>query len=189
MNRQQFLKKAGLGSAALAAFPVVADVALAADGGTGFHFISLGKASTVGGVFHRLLMGGDGKITPSNVVGNGMFVHFDGNPALPTPKPILGTGNWKAKRLIDFDLAGTFGAQGAGIVEMEVVLVPEGEPKVDAILEVVCNSGGGGIFTGEEEGFVLTIPGTIFVPGGTAGPFVPTGTGVSTFSVVNESRD
>ena len=44
---------------------------------------------------------------------------------------------------------------------------------VEANLRVVCNIGAAGLNTGEEEGFVLDIPGTPFTAGGMFGPFEP----------------
>jgi len=189
MNRRKFLTKAGVGSLALAALPALATPALAA-GHMGFHFMSVSRAATVGGVAHALVMAGDGHFSSSQVVGGGIFNHVnDAAPGLP--KPLLAFGSWKAKRLIEYHPIGTYGSQGAGFVDMEIVLVRDfpSAAVIPAMLEVVCNSGFAGLSNpGKEEGFYLEIPGTIFVEGGAGGRFEPAGLGISTFSVVNEHR-
>jgi hypothetical protein len=183
MNRRKFLTKAGVGSLALAALPALATPALADDGQTNFHFMTVSHAATIAGVQHFLIMAGDGHFSSSQVVGNGAFTHY--NNAAPVPKPVLAFGSWKAKRFISFDLVGTYGAQASGILEMEIHLVPKGGSVIPATLEVICNVGAAGLFTGEEEGIVLTIPGAPF---GSFMPLVPA-LGLTTFTTVNEQRD
>lgn len=195
MDRRNFLKKAGLTSIASASFlGALAKPASADDGRVGFRFVSNSRTPTVGGVRHLAQFNGDGFVTRSRVVGGGSFNHV--LDTSPVPKTIVASGTWKAKRLLSFNLVGTYGALAAGILEMEVHLIPEGESVVGAILEVVCNLGAAGLFTGEEEGFVLTIPGTPFAPGGTFGPFEPfvpvaggPTNGLSVFNLLNEHRD
>jgi hypothetical protein len=72
MNRRELLKAVGLGSAGLAALPLTAGAADAADGQPSFHFVSLSMANTVDGVAHRFFMDGHGQISPGNVVANRM---------------------------------------------------------------------------------------------------------------------
>jgi hypothetical protein len=193
MNRRKLLEKVGLGSLATASLLEALATPASADDErpVNFHFLAVSQAGTVNGVAHRVTMGGDGAITQGNVVGGGFFVHWDAAPP-GVPKPVLSTGSWKAKRLISFKLIGTFGVQGSGVLDMVINLVPVNGPVVEAILEVVCNISAAGLFNpGKDEGFSLSIPGTIFVPGGAAGPFVPLvpPQGISAFSVVNENRD
>jgi hypothetical protein len=190
MERRDLLKMAGLGSVGVAAIPFLAEAAEAADTQSGFHLVSLSKANTVDGIAHRFFMGGDGHITPTQVVGGGMFLHVDFNT--PVPRKLLAWGSWKAKRLIEYHPIGTYGSQAAGFVDLEIDLVRDypSQAVIPAMLEVVCNSGFAGLVNpGKEEGFYLEIPGTIFVEGGAGGPFEPAGVGVTTFSVVNEQRN
>lgn len=175
MDRRAFLKKAGIGTVALASLPALIN-SLAASargdddegvGKTNFQFLSFSKGSTVAGVDHRIVMGGEGTVEGSEVEGGGSFVHFDNASAVP--KTILASGTWKAKRLLDFKLIGTWGAFSAGNLEMEVELVRDfpSPGVIKATLEQICNIGAAGLSTGEEEGFMLTIPGVPF------SPFVP----------------
>jgi hypothetical protein len=85
MDRRELLKVAGLGSVGLAALPLTAGAAQAADSQPSFHFVSLSMANTVDGVAHRFFMAGDGQISAGNVKGNGMFFHADANT--PPPRP------------------------------------------------------------------------------------------------------
>jgi hypothetical protein len=190
MDRRELLKMAGLGSVGVVALPFLAETAEATDTQSGFHFVSLSQANTVDGVAHRFFMGGDGHISPGQVVGGGMFFHADANT--PVPRTLLAWGSWKATRLIEYHPIGTYGSQGAGFVDLEINLVRDypSPAVIPAMLEVVCNSGFAGLSNpGKEEGFYLEIPGTIFVEGGAGGPFEPAGLGISTFSVVNEQRN
>jgi hypothetical protein len=79
---------------------------------------------------------------------------------------------------------------------MDVHLVPTGGSVLEAKMRIVCDIGAAGLNTGEEEGFVLDIPGTAFTAGGMFGPFepftpVPGGPtqGISAFNLLNEHRD
>ena len=148
-------------------------VASASEGGSpvGFRFVSNSRTATVGEVRYLAQFNGNGKITPSNVLGGGRFnLVIDTSPV---PKTIVASGTWKAKSLRSFTLIGTYGALAAGILEMNVDLVPDRGPKVEATLRLVCDLAAAGLDAGEEEGFVLDIPGTPFSQGGTFGPFEP----------------
>jgi len=134
-----------------------------------------------------MLMNGNGKVTPSHVGGGGSFVHFDSAPSAPIPKPIIASGTWKAKRLVSFELIGTYGSVAAGIAEMEVLLVQDlpSPAVIPATLEIICNLGIAGLLTGEEEGFILTIPDAPF------GPFIPATppNGITIFTTGKKRRD
>ncbi|MBI1927171.1 DUF4331 domain-containing protein [Candidatus Poribacteria bacterium] len=133
-----------------------------ARGQTNFHFLARSKAATIEGVDHRVLMSGNGKITPSQVVGGGTFVHFD--QASKVPKKIIGAGTWKAKRLISFKPIGTAGPYTAGTVEMEIDIFAVSGTNVSAptvipaTLKVNCNLDPAGITTGQPEGFTVNVP-------------------------------
>jgi hypothetical protein len=145
-------------------------------------------------VRHTAQFNGDGRITPSEVEGGGVFNFYVDTS--PFPKTIETLGTWKAKSLTCFNVIGIFGDFASGILQMDVHLVPNGGSVVQAKLRVVCNIGAGGLNTGEEEGFVLDIPGTPFTAGGTFGPFepftpVPGGPtmGISVFNLLNDHED
>jgi hypothetical protein len=142
--------------------------ALAAeDGNFTFRFVTV---STVGidqdGVHHEIAMNGDGQINSSEggVEGGGSFVHYNNDPALPTPKPLIATGTWEAEDLISFTLTDSpdnpFGRFASGILEAEVRLFPDDGPEegVPATIKVVCNLGFTGVSTGLPEGVFLKIP-------------------------------
>jgi len=158
------------------------------DNQTNFRFVSNSNAATIGGVAHRMLMNGTGKVTASQVVGSGSFVHI--NSAAPVPKTILASGTWKAKRLVSFNLIGTYGSLAAGTLEMEVDLILDfpSPAVIPATLEIICNLSPAGLLTDEEEGFILTIDGAPF---GQFKPKVPADqtSGLSVFTTGNEKRD
>lgn len=168
MSRRNFLKIAGTGSLAVAALPTLklANSSAAGGGYTNFHFLALSEAVD-GPDVHNILMGGHGKITPGNVVGNGSIQHQLVS-APGTPKPILGEGTWKAKGLVSWEVLGTYGIGVAGVLNIEISIVSNGGSPFPALLEVVCNIPPAGIFTGKPEGFVLDA-------GGPPGPFTPFG--------------
>jgi hypothetical protein len=175
MDRREFLRKAGLGSIALASMPGVLNALAApasAQGQRWYAFVALNKGKTVGGVDHRLVMAGAGffDAQAGTVDGGGNFIHFDNAPP-GTPKPLLGVGRWRPTRILRYEkLVGTFGRVAAGVLELSVDLLPDLGPvrRIEgAILRIACNIGPAGLSTGEPEGFVLTIPGADF------SPFVP----------------
>lgn len=184
MDRRVFLTKAGLGSIALTAIPALVNTLAApvrAGNPTNFRFLSVSQANTISGVQHRVNISGDGEVNPAFAIGNGSFNHFDG--ASPVPKTLLAFGTWKAKQLISFNLIGTYGALAAGILEMQIDLLPVGGAVTTATLKVVCNIGAAGLSTGQDEGATLTIPGTPF------GPFAPVdGSALSIFTTGVEER-
>lgn len=190
IDRRDLLKKAGLGSLALAGASTLGQLLAApaaaqpSNGGghLNFYFVAFSLADTIDGVSHRIAMEGDGIISPGHVVGGGAFVHHDA--ASPIPQTVLGTGSWRATRLISFEIVGTWGVAAAGILVMEIDLVPEGGKAIPAHLEIYCNIGPAGIFTGQPEGYKLTVPGAPFGP---FEPLVPP-LGLTVFTTVNERR-
>jgi hypothetical protein len=163
IERREFLKRAGAGSAALAAFPALAESAWAHDDDfkrRRFYFQAVsGQAATLTGG-ESILMSGCGSFSRRSVRGGGEFVHFDGTK-VPSPD-FIATGSWRAVRFLSFEEVGTFGVAVAGILEMEIVLLPCGAPAVTgATLKIVCNIGPAGLETEpfQQEGFTLTVPG------------------------------
>jgi hypothetical protein len=164
IERREFLKRAGAGSAALAAFPVLAEASWAHgdndDGRRRFYFQALsGQAATLAGG-ESVLMSGCGSFTPRSVRGGGEFVHFDGTK-IPSPN-FINTGSWRATRFLSFEEVGTWGVGVSGILEMEIKLLPCDGPVVrGAALKIVCNIGPAGLTTSpfQQEGFTLTVPG------------------------------
>ncbi len=176
MNRREFLKSAGIGSATLASLSgIQVESALAGqDERRHYTFVAISEADTVDGVIHRMAMEGAGKfnVTGGTVKGGGSFVHFDNAP--PNPKPIIAFGTWKARDILSYtplDPPGVYGRIEASILEILADLFPEGAGVVkDVTLRLICNIGVAGLMTGEPEGFKLTIPGAPF---GSFDPLVP----------------
>jgi hypothetical protein len=165
IERRELFKRAGIGSAALASFPALAGAARARDddddgGRRRFYFQALsGQAATVGGG-ESILMSACGSFGRRSVRGGGEFVHFDGT-GIPSPD-VIATGSWRATRFLSFEEIGTFGAGVAGILEMEIKLIPcEGPVVRGATLKIVCNIGVAGLETEpfQQEGFTLSVPG------------------------------
>jgi hypothetical protein len=196
MKRREFFKKAGVGSAALASLPILAQHALAKparrddeDMRAGFDFVCLSQAGTVAGAVHRINMSGCGMFKASEVEGGGSYNHFD--QAAPVPKTIFGAGRWKARRVLSFKPIGTIGVLTAGILEMEVKLLQEipSQAVIPATLRIACSIGAGGFDAGELEGITLTIPDAPF------GPFKPffaapgVTVGITVFTTSDEERD
>ncbi len=197
MDRREFLRKAGLGSVALASLPALAN-ALAkpawAQGRRGFTFDALNRAGPEGTPdrpAHTLIMAGQGHFDPAKVgsqaEGGGYYVHTTLPGALP--RPIVASGTWRARLLVSYKEIGTWGVFAAGIAEMVVDLftqVPSPAVIRGARLKVVCNIGPAGLVNpGEIEGYTLSVPGTDFFTGATPGPFQaipPGGVGLTVFS-------
>jgi hypothetical protein len=165
MDRRQFFTEALPGSLALASVLTLARASDAQEEQRGFVFLARSKAATLDGVDHRVLLSGCGTVSPSQIVGGGLFVHFDNAAAVP--KTIIGTGTWTANRLLNFNLIGAWGTAAAGVFEAEVEILTVDGQVIPATLKFVCNIGAAGLSTGQDEGFTLTVPGAPF------GPFVP----------------
>ena len=161
LERRELLKRAGVGSAALAAFPALGGVAWAHDGDRGgrrFYFQAVsGQAATISSG-QSIIMSGCGSFGDRAVRGGGEFVHFDGTK-IPSPD-FIATGSWRATRFLSFQEIGTWGVGVAGILEIKIKLIPCDRPVIrGASLVVVCNIGPAGLVTGRPEGFVLAVPG------------------------------
>jgi hypothetical protein len=161
IERRELLKRAGVGSAALAAVPALGGVAWAHDGDHGrrrFYFQAVsGQAATISSG-ESIIMSGCGSFGDRAVRGGGEFVHFDGT-MIPSPD-FIATGNWRATRVLSFQEIGTWGVGVAGILELEIKLIPCDAPVIRGVsLVVVCNIGPAGLMTGRPEGYVLTVPG------------------------------
>jgi hypothetical protein len=185
MRRREFLKYAGLGSAALAMPGVAAAPAWAHDDdearGTRFHFVVL---SAVAGAPDRLLITGDGEFDGSRPRGGGAFDHFkaEGTP----PLPLVATGTWEADKVLDFKVVGTHGVFEGGILTLEATFETiDGEKIRGVMLEVVCNLGPTGLSTGQEEGVTATVPAPVSL---VFAPLDPP-TGITAFTTAGEEDE
>jgi hypothetical protein len=161
-SRREFLKKAGIGSAALAALPVLGDLlatpALASDR-VSFNLVAASLNGT-----ERVILAGDGLMTGSEATGGGTFVHFDVATGVPVVKA---TGVWKANRLNSFTPVGTpLGLATSGIADMDIDLIPANNQRVDGHLTIFCDLPGPGRGTSGAEGFVLTVGTKTFTQAG-----------------------
>jgi hypothetical protein len=172
LDRRTFLKGAGAGTVALVGAPAIvamgATPALAAGDHTTRFFFS--AVSSTGSPSDTFIMQGCGHFEQgeSEITGDGFFIHFDGTPSLPLPKPIKAAGLWKAHRLVSFHSIGSFGVQLAAVMVADVKLMrqlPEPEAVIPARLTVVCNIAAAGLFNpGEDEGFQLVVGSLSFKP-------------------------
>jgi hypothetical protein len=118
---------------------------------------------------HQVVLSGAGKFSKKQVEGGGKFNHFI--VGTTPPFTIVDQGAWKAKKFLSFTPTKppTYGPFAAGILKMEVVLIPDGKPMVKGVtMEVVCNINAGGLQTGKAEGVTLDqLDGLTFAPSGT----------------------
>jgi hypothetical protein len=170
MRRRDLLRTAGLGSIAAAGLPSLLQLTVspvsAQSAETEFQFVGLSTAGMVGAVEHFIAATGNGTISGSTVDGGGAFTHYD-NAAVGLPKPILGSGTWRATRLLGYKEVGTFGSLVAGVADIQVELTREmPEPAtLTGRLHIVSNLSPAGIMSGEPSGYALSIF------GGPVGPF------------------
>jgi hypothetical protein len=161
-SRREFLKKAGIGSAALATMPVIGDLLATpalASGQVGFHLVAASLNGT-----ERVILAGDGLMTGSEATGGGTFIHFDVGSGVPV---VIHTGVWKAKRLNSFTTVGApLGLGTSGVAVMDIDLIPANNQRINASLTIFCDLPGPGRFSGGEEGFVLTVNGKTFTQAG-----------------------
>jgi hypothetical protein len=191
IDRREFLRKAGLGSIALASLPTLMDMfklPALAQAERGVLFLAIDAAGT-----HRIAMGGAARFDPSKgpaspVAGGGSFFHFQavGSP----PLPIVASGTWNARLLTSYKEVATYAGVAAGVGEFVIDiqrLRPSPALIRGAVLTVYCTLGPAGVTeaqTGGIEGYTLSIPGTEFSAGGTPGVFrqiPPGGLGLTVF--------
>jgi hypothetical protein len=185
MDRREFLKRAGVGSAAAAAFPLLAEPAFAHRRNRTVALLSISKAPTTSdGVAHTMIMSGRAHFhgTERSIRGGGYFQHLDNAPSAPTPKPVLAAGRWRVTHLGNVDVIGAWGVFAAGVVDMTVELRPltgtaatPGSRIRGVTMRIVCNLGFAGLVNPpplNAEGFYLTLPGGEI---GTFAPFGPSG--------------
>jgi hypothetical protein len=169
MERQEFLKRAGIGSIALS-FPALADVAWAHDDDddddrrTKFYFVALSGQASAPNAGDSVAMSGCGVFRDRWVRGGGEFIHFDGL-RFGRVDNVRVTGSWRAKRVLDWDpVDAMWGVGQPGILKLAIKLFPCDRPPIrDATLEIVCNLLPGGIVNPGTptpiEGYTLTVPG------------------------------
>ena len=183
----KFRRRAG--SAAITALAITAltcgaaGMARATDGQLHFTLVAVDDAPATNGVKHTIVLSGYGTFSADSVEGGGTYAHFDG--ASPVPKTMLGSGEWKAMKVLRWTPAeggATVGRVNPGVLDLRVDIIPDQGPVIKgATLRINCNVGFAGIQnkdpdTGEPlaEGYWLTIPATATFGTTTAvGQFVP----------------
>ena len=169
MDRRAFLKRASISALAVGSVPPLAQAlatkAFADEGRTNFHFDCQVKGPLAGNVQHFLAIAGCGSFNDKEVEGGGSFLHIDNNS--PVPKTILGSGSWKARRLVSFQPFGKpYGVFQAGIAHLHIDLVRLVPSRlvVPAALRIVCNVGvaGPASITGLPESIVLQVDSLTF---------------------------
>lgn len=161
MDRREFLRKAGLGSLALASLPALVARESAFAGEANRHrvydLVAFSQApATATGVLPRLGMRGCGTFQPGAgyVKGGGTYVLLDQNSG--TPKTILASGEWTPTVFLSYD---TFGLSPYANIQPSILKVLADfagfVPGVQ--LWLICNVGAAGPAgsTGEPEGFKL----------------------------------
>jgi hypothetical protein len=168
MKRREFIKKAGLSSAALASLPVAAGGLTSPawadddDEGTLFRFVVVSVTPT-GSDF--VAINGAGKFGDSWIRGRGSFTHWVPTATGP-PFPIVAAGYWRATSLVGFETNGVYGTLESGILELGATFratIPA-PARLPAELRVVCNVGPGALMTGEHEGVHIHVAGFEFEP-------------------------
>jgi hypothetical protein len=172
LDRRALLRKAGLGSIALASLPTLANAVakpVEAASQTNFSFVVVSKRV---GQPEQIILDGSGGVDRSEVEAGGSFTWFN-----TTNGSIVAFGSWKATRLLNFSPGPTFGADQGGIIDLDVRLVRRPSSAViRATLRMVCTIGGAG--GGLPEGVVLTLVNGI--------RFEPIDVGITVFTIGNE---
>lgn len=156
VTRRQILKGAGAaGVLGALGVPATAFAEDDEDGSRIYIYVSFSQApAALGLTMPRMGMQGAGSFRPADkhVDGGGSYVLFDF--AKPSPKPLVATGRWRAKRFVSYDTKGlgSYGTIQPGILVMRADVDGIGK---NLKLAVVCNVGAVPLNTGEEEGWEL----------------------------------
>jgi hypothetical protein len=163
IDRRTFVKTAAAGSVAAAALPLLGtSIALARegdddDGGSRIYiFVSFSQAptQTSSPKMPRIGMQGAGTFWPTarRVNGGGSYTLFDN--AATTPKPLLATGRWKARKFVSYT---TMGLASYGTIQPGILVMTADVDRIGKglTITVVCNVGPAALLTGEEEGWDL----------------------------------
>jgi len=150
MNRRDLLKRAGMGSAALAAIPGIGNglaTVARADGAEGFHFVCVAVASPT----EILAMQGDGRFNDEEADGGGRFVHFHGSTVI--------SGSWKAGKVLSFVDTADFDPNGqfsGGTLDLDIQVRPIGLPRINNVkLRIQCDPPG---VEEPPEGITVMVP-------------------------------
>lgn len=189
-DRREFVKKAGVGSLALASIPLFANAAEGDDRRRGLNYrwmsISRNPDET-----EQIVMNGDGRVNSRRVTGGGNFIHVELGGA--PPFPLLATGTWRAKKLVSLDIIGTFGTFAAGILVMDIHMLPVDGGRIPAQVTMNCNIPPGALFTGLPEGYFLDVEGQTFspwvLPVEKGGPPPAIAVGATIFNVIGGGHD
>lgn len=172
MDRREFLKKAGVGSAAVAGLPALGTVlatpvwAAGVKATAGWFFVAVSHSTTTPDL---LLISGCGVIQGSSIEGGGSFAHITPDADGP-PFPVLASGHWRPTELVSFDpLGDPFGTLVAGIAvwNADLKVTTPFRDVTGATMEMVCNIVPANlIHPGKDEGVVVTVPAVsqTFVP-------------------------
>lgn len=160
-DRREFIKKAGAASVAVASVPLLAGPADAGERrrGLNYRWMSVSRNADQS---EQVVMNGNGLVNRRQVTGGGNFIHVQLGG--PPPLPLLGTGTWRARKLVSLEVPGTFGTFAAGTLVMDIVLHPVDGGRVPARVTMNCNIPPAGIFTGLPEGFFLEVGDQTFSP-------------------------
>lgn len=181
MDRRTFLRKAGLGSVAVASAPGVlgalATPAWADDEDEHrFRFATVSSAGTIDSVTHLLIMNGNGRFGGSGLEGFGTWAHVNGADPNPATN-LLASGKWRPLSLVSFSPIGTYGGvleAGALVARIFLKRLQPTRGTFEGTLTVICNIPPAGLSTGQAEGV------TISIDGAPVGPFTPL-TGLTIF--------
>lgn len=130
------------------------------DGLTNFTFQVILNRSVAGA--DQIIFNGHGSFNSAEVIGGGSFTRF--TPCATPPCPVVASGIWKAANLTSFTSSGTYGADEAGVLQMNANLVGGDGSVTPVTVKVVCNIAAGGLSTGQPGSVTLTLPdGSTFV--------------------------
>lgn len=181
MDRRSFLKAAGVAPFGLAtlSLPMMPRRVTAAEELPGSFRCNLpvSKAKPINGVDYFASLTGEGRFSLNSVEGSGRWALFD--TAAKPSLDVLGSGEWVARRIVNFVPYGITGTLSAATVDIEIDLIKgagAARTVIPARLRASCSVAAvnqGVPWTGMPCGFLLAIPGTPFIPEGAGGPFVP----------------
>jgi len=125
-----------------------------------FRWVSV-SANTAEDPSDRIAMSGNGWWVDFQLEASGSFDRFIG---VGSSQELVSHGTWRSDDDMGLNIVGTYGSVAAGTISMAVMLFPEGEDRIPAVLTLTSNIPAAGLSTDQPDGFFLETGSAAYAP-------------------------